>query len=94
MDSRSIPLSTHKKWSLPSDMMLVFLFALINYSVTPTVTLTHFEIGKTRQPIKEHIVLEKASDKVSMNKAADVMQWRAHMALLLVNLYGCYYFYR
>ena len=35
---------------------------------------------------------EKAGVKVSMNTAADVIQWRAHSALGLAYLYGNYYF--
>ena len=37
---------------------------------------------------------EKAGVKVSMNTAADVIQWRAHTALRLAYLYRNYYFYR
>ena len=36
---------------------------------------------------------EKAGVKVSMNTAADVIQWRAHTVLRLAYLYGNYYFY-
>ena len=92
MDS---PLSQHKKRSLPSDIRY-FPFALVNYSVTPTLTYFRPRWNSAANQRAQHCAGKgrAAGVKVSMNTAADVIQWRAHTALRLAYLYGNYYFYR
>ena len=87
MDS---PLSQHKKRSLPSDIRY-FPFALVNYSVTPT--LTYF---RPRWNSAANQRAQRCAGKGRRQSVNEYGGWRHIMArsYSIAVVLVCYYFYR
>ena len=85
------PLTQHIKRSLP--IIHYFPFALVNYSVTPTLTYFRPRWNSAANQRAQHCAGKVWRQSVNEFRG-DVIQWRTHTALRLTYLYGNYYFYR